>query len=176
MRKGKEIMAWNEPRAWRLAAKEYAKAEGIRMLPIKECLSAFAMVGGLLFYKWSEADPEKRPSPLGLVIVFLALCTVLFALVRLKLALNKTRTSLRENGMWHGPLDSRRWIPYGTIQVFTIEEDECDGRRFRFLVWFEEHLEEECHSVLPETLDPRGVIEILKSKGVEHRVTLDEAE
>jgi hypothetical protein len=175
MRKGKEIMAWNEPKEWRLAAKEFAKAEGIRMFPVKHCLATFAMVGGLLFYKWSEADPEKRPSPMGLVIVFVALCMALFALVRLKLALNKTRTSLRENGMLHGPLDSRRWIPYGTIQVFTIEEDETGGRHFRSLVWFEENLEEECYSVLPDTLDPRGVIDVLKSRGVEYRVTFDGA-
>lgn len=174
MGKGKEILGWNEPKEWGLATKEFAKAEGIQMFPIKECLFAFLVVGGVLVSGWSQADPEKRPSPYGLIILIVMLCMALFALMRLMLAMNRTRTSLRETGMFHGPLDSRRWIPYRTIQVFTIEEEESFGRRFRFLIWFEEQSEEECHSVLPGTFDPRGVIDILKSKGLEYRVSLDE--
>ena len=127
MGKGREIMGWWEPGEWLRAAKEHAKAEGIRTYPVKPMLITFAMLGGLLAYKWSEADPAKRVSPLGAVMILVILCLVITGLVRLMGAINRTRTSLHEHGLLHGPLDSRRWIPYGTIQLFTIEEDEIGG-------------------------------------------------
>lgn len=167
MRKGKEIMTWNEPKDWLRAAKAQAKSDGITTYDLKPWMPVFALIGGLMTFEWSQADPEKRVSVFGGVLVYLILCSVLLGLARAKLALNSTRTSLRENGILHGRKFSPRWIPYDVIEIFWIEDAEFEGRRFRFLTWFEAGDEEEMYAVIPETLDPRAIVEFLKSKEVE---------
>jgi hypothetical protein len=166
MGKGKEIMAWNEPKEWLRAVKALAKSDGITIYGLKPWMPVFALIGGLMAYEWSQADPEKRPSPLGAALVFLILCSVLLGLARIKLALDTTRTSLRENGMLHGRRFSPRWIPYDAIEIFWIEHAEAEGLRFCFLTWFEAGEEEERYAVIPEALDPQRIVKLLKSKSV----------
>jgi hypothetical protein len=166
MRNGKEIMAWNEPKEWLKAAKDHAKSDGIKVYPIKEMLITFAILGALFAIHWSQADAENRIEPLGALGVFMMLCLTLFALIHLKIMLNKTRTSLRENGILHGPRFSPRWIPFDLVEIFWIEDAEIEGKKFRFLTWFELGEEEEGYAVIPEEIDPRGIAEFLKSKSV----------
>lgn len=166
MRKGRVIMAWNEPKDWLRAAKAHAKAEGTKIYRLKPWLAVFALFGAVLFFEWSQADPMKRLSPLGAAMIFLVFCSAMLGLARVALALNSTRTSLRENGILHGPRFSPRWTPYEAMEIFWIENVEMDGWRFQFLTWFETGKEEEMYAVIPEALDPQEIVDLLKSKSV----------
>lgn len=130
------------------------------------------LMGGAVVYEWSTADPGTRLTPINLVLhlslLFLALTCLLTGFAWGSIMLQWTVTSLHDHGISHGPRFSRRWIPFSSIQAFYIEEQEFQGRRFRFLNWQEEGLEEESYALIPVNVDTALIVTLLKSKEVEY--------
>lgn len=124
------------------------------------------LIGGTVFYEWSKADPEKRVAPISLAFILILLFAVLTVLVWGSILLRSTVTSLHDYGILHGPRFSRRWIPFDTIQTFYIEEEEFQDRRFKFLNWQENGLEDESYAVIPSDVDTTAIAALLKSKDV----------
>jgi len=131
------------------------------------------LIGGTVFYEWSKADPEKRVAPISLVLMLILLFAVLTVLVWGSIMLRPTVTSLHDYGILHGLRFSRRWSPFDTIQTFYIEEEEFQGRRFKFLNWQENGLEDESYAVIPSDVDATAIAALLKSKGVEQATLSD---
>jgi len=98
---------------------------------------------------------------------------VLTVLVWGSIMLRPTVTSLHDYGILHGLRFSRRWSPFDTIQTFYIEEEEFQGRRFKFLNWQENGLEDESYAVIPSDVDATAIAALLKSKGVEQATLSD---
>ena len=130
-------------------------------------------MGILLIWEWNDADPAKRVGIPMLILIQMVLFAFLLGMGWLNVRLNRTVTTLREEGISYGPRFKQRWIPWFCLEWFYVDEQSVESTAFRFINW-KERDEDQKYSVLPDTVDQNLVIEAFKSKSIKE-IDADEA-
>jgi hypothetical protein len=172
MNRGKSIISWSEPNTWRKAAMAHAKQQGISSFPWFTWIATLGLVGGLVVWEWSNADPTKRASVPILQCIIMALLCFFFLMGLIYARLNRaTKTTIYEQGIVHGSLSKKQWIPWSSMKYFYVEEESLGQNSFRFLTWSRFDADDEEFSVVPDDVDLVTVVGHFKNKKVEQVVT-----
>ena len=161
-------MSWQEPETWRKAALVHAKQEGVSTFPWLTWITVLGLVGGLIVWEWMGADPATRASVPKLIGIILALFSFFFGMAWIHVRINRaTKTTVYEQGIVHGPLLRKRWIPWSEIEHFHVEEDSIGQQAFRFLTWQRLGADDEEFSVVPDDVDLDAALKAFKKSNVE---------
>jgi hypothetical protein len=159
MKRGRAIMSWTEPDTWRTAALSHAKQQGISTFPWFTWISVLGIVGGLIAWEWSNADPTKRASVPMLLCIITALFCFFVVLGWIHVRLNRTtKTTIYERGIFHESLTKKQWIPWCSIEYFYVEEESLGQQTFRFLTWLRLGANDEEFSVVPDDVDLEAAV------------------
>jgi hypothetical protein len=174
MNRGKSIMSWTEPSTWRNAAMAHAKQHGSSTFPWFPWISVLGLLGGLIVWEWSNADPTKRASVPMLLCIIIALFFFFFVMGWIYARLNRaTTTTIYEQGIVHGSLSKKQWIPWSSMDYFYVEKERVGQNSFRFLTWSRFDTDDEEFSIVPDDVDLVSVVGHFISKKVEQVVIPD---
>lgn len=167
-------MSWTEPSTWRNAAMAHAKQHGSSTFSWFTWIAVLGLLGGLIVWEWSNADPTRRVSVPMLLCSMTALFCFFFVMGWIYARLNRaTKTTIYEQGIVHGSLSNKQWIPWSSMKYFYVEEESLGQNSFRFLTWSRFDADEEELSVVPDDVDLVSVVGHFISKKVEQVVILD---
>ena len=160
-------MQWSEPKAWNQAARRNAKEQGIRLFPWVSWAGILFLIGGLIVWEWSDADPNTRASIPMLAGIIVTLFGALLGYGWIRVLLSRaSSTDIYTGGVVHGSRFKKKWVPWDQIEYFYVDEHTLYDDTFRFLNWQQVGCNDESFSVLSDTADLQAVIQLFKNKQV----------
>jgi hypothetical protein len=103
-----------------------------------------------------------------LVCIIIALFCFFAVLGWIHVRLNRaTKTTIYEQGIVHGSLTRKQWIPWSSIEYFYVEEESLGQQTFRFLTWLRLGADDEEFSVVPDDVALEAAVEHIKNNNVE---------
>ena len=169
MKRGRQLLKWREPKAWRRATATSLGGSLKSYLTSPMAWVLVVLVVGIPgFFSWLGADPEKR-LPLALFpLVDLGMGGVLlvfFGLITWLAQKLPTSLAIYERGLVYQTPESRDSIAFDELEGFFFDADATDGQVFLAFCWQRKN-GIPGFAVMPESIGVAEVSRILAEGGV----------